>query len=133
MNRLLISFLILFLAGCVAVPIPHDRQITPLFYGRVIDAKTHAPLENVSITLKSLWKKPETHQVWAVKSKTDKNGNYEIKITENVIWYVLWFGPAEGYCGGQITFEKPGYKTNEPKKLSCHRVMARKSLPHKFF
>ncbi len=65
---------ILLLSGCVFLPIPHDRLVTPLYYGRVTDAETGAPVGGVAVTVTALRadsKTGETLQVVALDRVSD--------------------------------------------------------------
>jgi len=112
-RRFLLFVLTSLLVGCVAVPVPHERQVTPLYFGKVSDADSNVPIKDAKIIIKSIRKNPETNKFQFIEARTDKDGNYKVGITENAIWFILWFGPAEGYCGGTLIFEHKGYQTQE--------------------
>lgn len=98
---------VLLLSSCIAVPIPHERQLTPLYYGTVTDASTGAPIESVTISVSPISRVGRSS---TAETKTDAFGRYEIAVTENATWFVLIAGPAEGSCGGVLLFAHPGYE-----------------------
>lgn len=104
----LLSLIIASLLGCVALPIPHEREITPIFSGSISDAETGHPIEGVNITLKTLWDNPNQKPI-EKSVLSDKNGNYKIGLNEHDFWYEIWLIPLEGYCGGILTFSRKDY------------------------
>lgn len=95
------------LVGCIALPIPHERRLSPLYFGAVTDADTGKPIESVVVRVGGYI---HSKQPRNTESKTDSLGNYEAGITENAFWYVLIAGPADGSCGGSVTFVHPEYE-----------------------
>lgn len=106
---------IFLLSGCVFLPIPHDRRVTPLYYGRVTDADTGAPIGGVAVTVTALWADPKTGDTVQATATTDELGEYEVAITERASWFYIFFGPIEGICGGKVNLAHPDYEPKEFK------------------
>ncbi|WP_148665437.1 carboxypeptidase-like regulatory domain-containing protein [Sulfurifustis variabilis] len=94
------------LSSCIAVPIPHERKLTPHYYGTVSDASTGAPIEFVTVSVAPI---SHVDRSISAETKTDLSGHYEISIVEKAKWFVLMAGPAEGNCGGILLFLHPDY------------------------
>lgn len=100
-----IAFLIL--SGCIALPIPHERQLSPLYFGTVTDAETGKPIEAVVVTVSG-----NLHSERPIpgETKTDVAGGYRVVAKEKASWFVLIAGPADGSCGGFLLFVHPNYE-----------------------
>ena len=99
------------LQGCIAVPIPHDRAISPQFYGRVTDAQTGTPLVDASVTaaVSSSVDREDQLERPKVMVRTDEHGLFAVGVVERANWFVVFLGPAEGSCSGFLFVEHPGY------------------------
>lgn len=97
----------LMLVGCIALPIPHERRLSPLYSGTVTDADTGKPIESVVVSVRGYIYSEKSSNA---ESMTDSSGNYEIGSTEKAFWYVFIAGPADGSCGGSVMFVHPEYE-----------------------
>lgn len=111
MNKLITLSLVIFLSGCIALPIPHDRRVTPMYSGKVIDFDSRIPIKGVVVKVETLIPDRETGIPYTATTMTNEEGYYELGAVERSVWYILWFGPAEGVCGGKVTFTHPEYNT----------------------
>jgi len=106
-NLLLVGISMLVLTSCIALPIPHERPLSPYYFGTVTDADTGKPIEGVVVRVGgNLYSKAPIPG----ESKTDPSGHYEAVARENATWYVLIAGPADGTCGGSLLFMHPEYE-----------------------
>jgi len=98
------------LSGCVALPIPHQRPLTPVVEGVVTDSTTKAPIGGATVTASTAIgsaSRPET----SVEVKTDELGRFSVVVTEKSYWmFLVLLAPFEGFCNGVVTVTKPGYK-----------------------
>jgi len=104
MKKLLSSVVLLFiLAGC-AVPEIATSIKSPSITGRVLDAKTGAPLQGATV---ALVEKP------SVQCQTQADGSFVIDATHNV-HFIAFLGMCgsewpEGHYYTVFRFSKPGY------------------------
>lgn len=99
-----ICFLVLgLLEGCI--PLPHTTERTPEIYGRVLDARTHLPIQGAKIFLSS---HPN------ISCISDSTGHFKLNATHN---FHLGSVPPEGdwpprkYWGAAITVLCTNYVT----------------------
>ena len=96
----------LVLNGCIALPISHDRLVTPVVEGKVTDARTSSPIPDVAISVIS----DRTGAKGIVRS--DADGRFRILGTEPGEWMVLvLLAPYEGFCEGKYTVAHSAYKS----------------------
>ena len=110
MKNISILFVISLLTGCIALPIPHDRPVTPVYAGTVQDSGTNEPISNVLVTVESDYTNPKTGNPYNATTRTNADGYYEVGATEHGKWYFITLLPLEGYCSGKVTFTHPGYQ-----------------------
>jgi hypothetical protein len=98
----------LTLTGC-ALPIPHQRPLSPIFHGEVKDAETGKPIENVDVWV---WGRSTGSTGRSTASgRTDASGRYRVGVVEQATWFVILFPlPAEGACSGFAVFTHPEYE-----------------------
>lgn len=96
------------LGSCIALPIPHERGLTPLYYGTVTDSESGKPIELVTVNVGA---HASSKQPLHTETKTDSSGLYEIRLTERVRWFILIPG-GDGYCGGSLLFVHPDYESS---------------------
>ena len=103
---------VLLLQGCIALPIPHDRPVSPTFYGQVKDAATGQPINGAMVTVVAhLFKGGvDEHARPKAVGRTDEQGSFEVGVVKPDTWFVLFFGPAEGSCGGTLFVDHPQYQ-----------------------
>lgn len=107
---LLLSSTIL-LSSCIILPVPHDRAISPVFFGQVKDKETGLPVKNATISVSAhLLSLSKDTTVPTVSTTTDENGFYRAGVTKHENWFVLFVGPAEGTCGGTVTVAHNDYE-----------------------
>lgn len=97
------------LAGC-PLPIPHQRALTPIFHGTVVDAETNLPIGDATIEVVGGYLNGQ------ITGKTDRLGTYKLGVTEKATWYVILPPAAEGSCSGTITFSHPNYEKKSFQK-----------------
>jgi hypothetical protein len=104
------------LQGCIALPIPNNRSLTPQVTGTVLDAQTMRPIEDVLVTLETQrWDPPHSISV-----QTSDDGTYRAHIQERTFWWVIFLAPAlPKPCTGKATISAPGYReiTKEFKSI----------------
>lgn len=98
---LLVSFL---LFGC-ALPYPHQRALSPVFQGAVVDADSGQPISNVRIEVVG------GYPTRSVIGKTNDMGVYELGVTEDATWFTIRPLLSEGVCSGKVSFSHSGYET----------------------
>jgi hypothetical protein len=103
------------LNGCIALPIPNDRQLSPEFFGAVTDAHTGTAIEGAEVAITIPLHHGMKESVATTKTRTSSDGSYRVRITEASTWYVLFLGPAEGACDGVITVTHQGYEDASSK------------------
>ncbi len=86
-----------------------------MYYGRVTDANTGAPIEGVAVTVTALWADPKTGDTVQITTTTDELGEYEVAIMERASWFYIFLGPIEGICGGKVNLVHPDYEPKEFK------------------
>ena len=104
----------LVLSGCIALPIPHDRQVTPLLAGRVIDSATGKPVVNARVLVTSPLpaSSAASSASASAEATTDADGQFQLAAYQRGQWYtVVLFAPIEGFCTGDFTITREGYKT----------------------
>jgi len=104
----------LVLSGCIALPIPHDRQVTPLLAGRVIDNVTGNPVVNarVRVTAPSSASSAASSGSATAETTTDADGQFQLAAYQRAQLYtVVLLAPFEGFCTGDFTVTREGYKT----------------------
>lgn len=106
---LALSVIPIMLGGCIALPIPHERRVSPLFEGRVTDAATGLPVAGATVTVTPQSTRPNSI-VTTASVVTDAAGNFSVAATEDASWYFVIAGPAEGVCGGALEVTHPGYE-----------------------
>jgi hypothetical protein len=99
----------LLLSGCIALPIPHARQISPEFYGVVTDAQTGAPVLGAELSV-SIAAPRGAGNSTSTTTTSAADGKYRIKVEEHSTWYILLVGPAEGFCEGELSVSHPAYE-----------------------
>lgn len=92
----------LLLQGCIALPIPHDRAISPMVSGLVRSQASGEPVADATVTI--------TSHTGSAATKTDREGRYSVGIYERASWFVLVLAPAEGFCEGALAIEHPAYE-----------------------
>ena len=93
------SVLSLFL-GCL--PIPHTTERSPEVYGRVLDARTHAPIHGAQVSLSQ----PPHHSTY-----TDAAGRFRLRPTRNFHFaYVAPEGGSPGRKDDSVTVSHPKYR-----------------------
>lgn len=98
------------LTGCAFYP--HQRALTPIFQGTVVDAETNQPIENARIEVVGGY--PTRNAI----GRTDDLGAYQLGVTEEATWYFVRPLLSKEVCSGKITFSHPSY---EPKSFSDAR------------
>jgi hypothetical protein len=96
----------MILAGCIALPVPHDRPYSPALSGIVIDALTKTPIAGAEIHLEGTTSSPPI----VASTKSDSNGRFSVLASERALWLPFWFGFAEGHCTATATVSAPGYE-----------------------
>lgn len=107
--RYTFCIVVLALTGCIALPVPHDRQISPEFFGIVTDAETGLPIAGAQLKV-SLSPRGKTDQESSAVATSGTDGSYRVRINESTIWYVIVLGPAEGFCAGKLSVSHPDYE-----------------------
>jgi hypothetical protein len=94
----------------MALPIPHERAVTPVVEGIISDARTGAPIGGAMIRAT-----PDVgggEYKWNLVTTTatsDEQGRFRVLATEKAKWmYVLLL--LEGGCGGKYVVTKDGYQ-----------------------
>lgn len=95
------------LSSCVALPIPHERRLSPLYFGHVTDADTGKPIESVVISVGGSL--PSKEPIPS-EAKTDSSGYYEAEAKDRTLWFVVSMGTPVAACGGTILFLHPEYE-----------------------
>jgi hypothetical protein len=105
------------LSGCMALPIPHERAVTPVIEGVISDARTGAPIGGAMIRAT-----PDVGgggeyegNLVTTTATSDEQGRFRVLATEKAQWmYVLLL--LEGGCRGKYVVTKDGYRplTLEP-------------------
>jgi hypothetical protein len=93
------TLMVTLLSGCV---FPHTSARSPEVRGRVLDARTHAPVEGVAVYF---------HDHRSTSCKTDSTGHFHLASTRNIH---LVYGPAgvdspTGTYYDELTVEHPSY------------------------
>ncbi len=96
----------MLLAGCIALPVPHDHPYSPALSGTVIDSQTKAPIAGAEIRLEGTTSLPPT----VATTKSDLSGRFSLLASERALWIPFWFGFAEGHCTATATVSAPGYE-----------------------
>lgn len=120
---MLAGFGILFLSGCILLPVPHEQWASPRFHGVVVDANTGKPLAGVHITLRGYGYSEK--EIGAVEADSDASGRYSVVASRHSNWLPIWLGPAEGVQEGVVTFALEGYVSKEERKSRFTGAMSR--------
>lgn len=99
------------LTGCIALPIPHQLLLTPLYSGTMTDATTGVPITGAQVEATGISNK----MVQTERTATDSAGHYKIGLSTQVRWTLLWMVPADGICAATLTITAPGYETFSKK------------------
>ena len=110
----LVFLMPLFFVGC-ALPVPHQRALTPVFQGKIVDAETDQALANVRIEVVG------GYPTRSASGKSNAKGAYSLGVKEYSTWYFIRPVLSEGLCSGKITFSHPDY---EEKFFSEARISA---------
>jgi hypothetical protein len=110
MKHPLLPLIPFLLSGCIALPIPHERQISPEFYGVVTDASTGAPVVGAEVSV-SIPASRSTGTTASSVTTTTTDGKYRVKVEEHSAWYIIFVSPAEGMCDGELSVSHPAYDT----------------------
>jgi hypothetical protein len=106
------ALLIISLSGCVILPIPHNRRMTPLYHRTVVAADDGRPLPAVSVKAESRVPGSHTHEAFEALTQSDEEGHYQVAAVRHSNWFFVWFlSPFEGPCDGMLTFSHPRYET----------------------
>lgn len=97
---LLIVFVLSLMGGCL--PWPHTTERSNAASGRVLDAKTHKPIEGAMIFLAQ-----SPHHT----TYTDKNGYFYLKATRNFHWAYTEGGGWPDNKDNAMGISHPGYET----------------------
>ena len=111
---ILLGISVLLCAGCIFLPVPHERHLSPLFTGVIVDADTGQPLDGVKVTLRGYHFREE--EVGPVVVRSDKAGKFSVVASRHTNWLPVWLGPAEGVQEGTLLFECDGYHSTEEKR-----------------
>ncbi len=109
------------LPGCVMMIMPYEQQVTPVYYGQIIDRETGMPVADVDVEVVVLHPDPGIRMKHRTSAQSDKDGNYAVVVTASMSVADSVLGTVTGlYCGGHVTFNHPGhetfsYETREPK------------------
>jgi hypothetical protein len=116
LERASVTISAVFLAGCIALPIPHDHPYSPGLSGTVVDAETSKPIAGAVVSLEGTTIDPPIVQTAA----TATDGTFSVLVSKRQLWLPLWFGPAEGFCTATATVSAPGYvsQTKEFRRFS---------------
>lgn len=96
------------LSSCIMVPVPHDRPVSPVFYGQVRDEATGLPVKGATLRVFAYVNGAEGPTATA---QTDESGHFEVGAVERSNSYtVLLLAPAEGQCSGTLVVSHPEYK-----------------------
>ena len=112
MKRMVLRLLMIplvFVTGCVLLPVPHEQWLSPRFSGKVVDAQTGRPLAGVKVTLRG--DRCAEDEVGPVVGYTDATGGFAVLASRRTLWLPVWLGPAEGPQGGVLRFERNGYRS----------------------
>ncbi|MFT3867091.1 MAG: hypothetical protein QM715_01210 [Nibricoccus sp.] len=104
----------LFLSGCIVLPVPHTKWVSPRFEGTVVDTDTKMPLQNVNILLGGYLR--SGGRVPVISTRSDKDGRFAVVATKPSLWVLVWLGPGDGIQGGEVRFESSGYDPVEEKR-----------------
>jgi hypothetical protein len=106
--RLLLGLpLVCTLSGCIALPIPHDEALTPLYSGTVTDASTGTLIAGAEVHVSGgLSERQPT-----ATTTTDATGHFQIGISNRAHWFFLYLGPADGICRATLTVTATGYQS----------------------
>jgi hypothetical protein len=100
----------LLLVGCIMLPIPNDRAVSPQFHGQVKD-DNGSPVRKATVRVVAhLMGTDKRESDLTAVSQTDENGFFRVGVTERDTWYVLFLGPAEGICSGTLTIAHLEYE-----------------------
>lgn len=108
MKNTLLCVMAFPLSGCIALPIPHDRQLSPEFYGVVTDIESGAAISGVEMKVSIA--DPRGTGIKTSSVTTGVDGKYRVSFEERATWYILIAGPAEGSCYGNLSATHPGFE-----------------------
>ena len=107
----LLAAVVVFISGCIPLPIPNDRAVSPQFHGQVTDdSGSPVPSASVRVVAHLMGPVAQGDCQFVATSQTDERGYYRVGVTERDSWYVLFVGPAEGLCSGTLTVAHPSYE-----------------------
>ena len=117
--RALVASCLMFLSGCIALPIPYESIENSTITGRAIDSYTSQPIEGLIVRLKSRGPSDEP-------AVTGEDGRFTISPKkENRIWAVYPLLPIDivGYCTDQVSISDNliggGYREVSMEVHSC--------------
>jgi hypothetical protein len=112
-NAARLVFFTTLLSGCIALPVPHERYVTPNVSGVVRYAATQEPVAGATVTISSDGglgnSKPSCAAVLS-----DAQGKFLVGTTERAkCWYLILLAPFEGFCIGKIAASHPNFDSIE--------------------
>jgi hypothetical protein len=100
------------LSGCMLMILPHEQQVTPAYYGQIVDRDTGTPIADVVVEVEAPRLALGTETKLHVSTQSDKDGNYAAGVKDNVSLLGTILDPTSGpYCRGHVTFSHPEYET----------------------
>jgi hypothetical protein len=107
----LLATLVALMSGCIPLPIPNDRAVSPQFHGQVTDdSGSPVPSASLRVVAHLMGRPAQGDNQFFATAQTDERGFYRVGVTERDSWYVLFVGPAEGFCSGTLTVTHPSYE-----------------------
>ena len=101
--------LMALLTGCM-IPFPHTTQRSPEVHGRVLDARTHAPIQGATVFLTEYPK---------VSCTSDADGYFRLKATHNFHLLFIVAGEAGHWPSGKDWLP---YITVARTNYAAHRI-----------
>jgi hypothetical protein len=111
----------ILLGGCIAVPLPHYTRSSPNVSGRVIDAKTGAPIEGARVewvrqeggARRYAWGGGDRHPGPVTMTGTDGRFGGGTRLNLHLFWYAnvsfQFHWPTGSYWHGDLEVTREGY------------------------
>ncbi|MCB0335828.1 MAG: hypothetical protein KDD62_05965, partial [Bdellovibrionales bacterium] len=104
--------LTVFFTGCIIIPFKHERPLTPLIEGSIVDAISNSPITDAKVYLRPANGYQEQAFDRTLVEAVSPDGTFRINpIAEVGWWYSIVFLPMEGFCTVDLEVEHPHYES----------------------